>query len=432
MKINTLNRINTKIGLNSFFNIKRIILISLLVLFHSAQAQNKGINFEHNSNWKSILSKARTQNKYIFVDCYTTWCGPCKFMSIQIFPQQKVGDFYNENYINVEYQLDSTGSDSPDIKSQYADAAYIRSKYKVVAYPTYLFFNPDGELVHQDLGAGNASEFIQKGMNGLDSNKQYYTLLKKYYAGQKDPIFLKKLTLLSLRSLNDSATSKFAKAYISTIPNLKDSEDLRFIYETTKSITDTGFNLMMKNLSKFEAVVGVKELNNTLKMIIFKNEFTKNDTHWGTWDNKKWNIYSNLLQKKYPLFAGDLLDFIKPTVFEGSGNWLSYAKTIEIIIGKHTLSNEQLNDYAWTVFRKCNEIKILKKALDWSKMSFENQLTPEPGYMDTYANLLYKIGKSKEALKWEVKAQQIAVKGGAKKDWGQDVIDKIKKGEKTW
>jgi hypothetical protein len=35
-------------------------------------------------------------------------------------------------------------------------------------------------------------------------------------------------------------------------------------------------------------------------------------------------------------------------------------------------------------------------------------------------------------LKWELKARRIAMKDGKDNDWGKDVIDKIKKDEKTW
>jgi hypothetical protein len=52
--------------------------------------------------------------------------------------------------------------------------------------------------------------------------------------------------------------------------------------------------------------------------------------------------------------------------------------------------------------------------------------------MNIYANLLYKTGKREEALKWELKERRIAMKDRKDNDWGKDVIDKIKKGEKTW
>ena len=31
------------------------------------------------------LEKAKTENKLIFVDCYTTWCGPCKTLKTIYF-----------------------------------------------------------------------------------------------------------------------------------------------------------------------------------------------------------------------------------------------------------------------------------------------------------------------------------------------------------
>ena len=70
--------------------------------------------------------------------------------------------------------------------------------------------------------------------------------------------------------------------------------------------------------------------------------------------------------------------------------------------------------------------------LVWSKKTFTNQEKIEPGYIDTYSNLLYKLGRKEEALKWETKAQKIAIEQGQHKSWGQEVIDKMNKGEKTW
>ncbi|MFR4036530.1 MAG: thioredoxin domain-containing protein [Butyricimonas faecalis] len=32
-----------------------------------------------------MLTKAKTENKTIFVDVYTQWCGPCKHVSENVF-----------------------------------------------------------------------------------------------------------------------------------------------------------------------------------------------------------------------------------------------------------------------------------------------------------------------------------------------------------
>ena len=56
-------------------------------------SQEKGIHFEHALSWTEVQAKAKAEHKYIFMDCFTTWCGPCKYMSANIFPMENVGEF---------------------------------------------------------------------------------------------------------------------------------------------------------------------------------------------------------------------------------------------------------------------------------------------------------------------------------------------------
>ncbi|KKX50276.1 thioredoxin domain-containing protein [Sphingobacterium sp. IITKGP-BTPF85] len=65
------------------------ILLFLLILPFAVIGQEKGITFEHGLNWSQIKEKAKKENKFIFVDLFTTWCGPCKYMSASVFSQTK-------------------------------------------------------------------------------------------------------------------------------------------------------------------------------------------------------------------------------------------------------------------------------------------------------------------------------------------------------
>ena len=100
---------------------KNIITQILCVVMYicCVNAQSTGIHFEHNSNWETILKRAKAENKYIFVDCFTTWCGPCTYMSAQIFPLKEVGEFYNTKFLNLKLQFDTTQSDNEDVKNWY-------------------------------------------------------------------------------------------------------------------------------------------------------------------------------------------------------------------------------------------------------------------------------------------------------------------------
>jgi len=73
---------------------KGILLAITLLLSNIMLVAQDGIMFQ-NSEWAAVLEKAEKENKLVFVDAYTTWCGPCKQMSREVFTKKKVADFYN-------------------------------------------------------------------------------------------------------------------------------------------------------------------------------------------------------------------------------------------------------------------------------------------------------------------------------------------------
>ena len=82
-------------------------------------------NFEELSLPEAI-EKAKEKGKMVFVDCYTSWCGPCKYMADKIFTQKEMGEYLNSRFVCVKYDMER--GDGPDIAV----------KYNVAAYPTFL------------------------------------------------------------------------------------------------------------------------------------------------------------------------------------------------------------------------------------------------------------------------------------------------------
>ena len=58
-----------------------IVQFLCLALFSFGQSAEEGIRFIEGEKWENILKMAQEQNKYIFMDCYTSWCGPCKALA---------------------------------------------------------------------------------------------------------------------------------------------------------------------------------------------------------------------------------------------------------------------------------------------------------------------------------------------------------------
>jgi len=127
-----------------------LLLIALPILI-SAQ----GIKF-FEGTFEEAKQVAKEQEKLIFVDCYTTWCGPCKMMTRDIFPNEEVGKFYNKNFIALKLDMEKEAG------------MRFGKKYPVSAYPTIYYLDEEGEIVQKVVGAKRAPEFIAM------SKKQHY------------------------------------------------------------------------------------------------------------------------------------------------------------------------------------------------------------------------------------------------------------------
>ncbi|TRX71434.1 thioredoxin domain-containing protein [Carboxylicivirga sp. M1479] len=155
---------------------KKAVLI-VLAVFAVGQLFAQGIEFEHGT-FNEALAKAKKENKLIFMDCYTTWCGPCKHLAKNIFTQKEVGDFYNQNFVNVK--MDCEKGEGPALAK----------KYGVSSYPTLLFIDGEGNAVHKLVGGMPAEELIAGGKAALDPSMRIGTLRAKYEEGNRELDFL--------------------------------------------------------------------------------------------------------------------------------------------------------------------------------------------------------------------------------------------------
>src|ERR1700742_1649832 len=115
-----------------------VTIIFLVVSKVSAQ-QETGVHFEPLSeSWGDILNKAKTEHKDIFVDCYATWCGPCKIMDRDVYPNDTIGRYMNNHFMSVKVQMDKTKTDNDYVKKMYGTAESLEKELSVNAYPTML------------------------------------------------------------------------------------------------------------------------------------------------------------------------------------------------------------------------------------------------------------------------------------------------------
>ena len=158
---------------------KRFLLTMtiLMVVFGNMVAQDRSIRFEEGS-YQEALNKAKKENKLLFVDCYTSWCGPCKMLANEVFTNNEVADYFNANFVSLK--VDCEKGEGPALREQFG----------VSSYPTLLFINGDGKIVNKILGASKQPHFLTKVKEGLNSENSLSAKEKKYEAGHRDRAFV--------------------------------------------------------------------------------------------------------------------------------------------------------------------------------------------------------------------------------------------------
>ncbi len=252
---------------------KRLTMILMLLPFLAA-AQQKGIDFEQGLSWDQLKEKAKLEHKYIFMDCFATWCVPCRRMDEHVFTTPQAGEFFNKNFISIRVQVDQTKEDSEQVKSWYVKSKEIARIYGVQILPTFLFFSPDGEIVHKLTGGcEDASVFIKAAAEALDPSKQAFTLLKKFDAGERDPQFLKNAAVQMLYIQDQANAVQIFNAYMSKLTDPFTRDNIEYMSDFALSSKSKAFELYMEAPEKINVVLGVNSAEAKVMSIIRTEDF---------------------------------------------------------------------------------------------------------------------------------------------------------------
>jgi len=446
---------------------KKLFLI-IPALFFSIGTFSQGIVFEHGT-WKEVLAKAQQVNKPIFVDIFTTWCGPCNQMSSQIFPLETVGKIFNENFIS--YQIDA----------EKGEGIEIAKKYGVKAYPTYLFVKKDGTLFYISLGSMPAKDFIavsKTAISEMNDPKPLAVWDSEYSVKKTDTTFLK--DYFNIRSKLGLSNAQFFDEYLKLIPEeqrasptvlafyKKEGQYLR-VNSLAYSNLHTNSVMLTPRIGEFVIVYLLYGITNTVNdALATKNEqllamaisaydqlpksrstLQKDEIYMRyykkTGETDKYlkyaiNYGNNYLMKRN-VDSVNLTDKNNIQIFENTiksgalkmfdSSRIALLRTTALHIEADKIS-QSLNQISWEIFEKVTDVNILQEALGFSERSLiffpENAL-----FWDTYANLFYKLGQKDEAINSEEEALRYADINDINGYKGmKETLRKMNAGEKTW
>lgn len=373
----------------------RYIAIILLSFFTINSTFAESIQFE-DKDWQGLLGKAKKENKLIFIDAYTTWCGPCKWMAENVFTDESVGEFFNANFINAKFDME---------KGEGIDLA---KKYGVNVYPSLLWVNGDGEVVHRMCGAREVDVFLAAGKTAVNEKANY-----KYYASAASNTSSPEFMYEYIQLLSDACQSidDIVGDYLDSRSggDLMREEYFRIIADFGVSYKSSSFKYLITNREQFETAFGEETINQTITDILMW-EMTKAIRTYSVNPEVYKNLVADLSQmnfeeRDYILGLGASQMALKSKDWDGV-----YEAGLKLEKYEELVDPQTWNQIAWAMYEQVDNKSKLKAALRWINLALERETN---SYMlDTKAALHIKLGNKIEAIYWAEEALKAATEEG--------------------
>jgi hypothetical protein len=264
--------------------------------------------------------------------------------------------------------------------------------------------------------------------------ERYAVLSAEYRNGKRDLPLLRALTLMALRQKDQTRATEVGNEYIDRLPQPYSKAAWAFIQAVTRTSKDKGFQILWTQTDAADAVLGKNAAEVTIRRVIAREEiepYLSDRSRASDWAGmtKKVTAKYGLLGKE-EIYGAQMAYYLKKRDWTHFGEY--YALYVETAAPR---SEYPLNALSYTLFEHVTDRKALEAAIRASKYLVDSQTTAwgthgeNPTAIDTYANLLYKAGRNRDAIEWEEKAVQLSE--GRDKDIA-DHLEKMKAGQPTW
>lgn len=451
-----------------------ILLFSPHIFARQGSTSEKGVQWSQQLTWEGIKQKANVENKYIILDCFATWCGPCKKMDREVFSDSRVGKILNDKFIPVKLQMDRTKKDDTIVRRWYSLADAIAKDYNVVSYPTYIILNPKGELVEKASGYRHVNRFLSVIQGALVPGKLYedpypifHAYMDRFRNGEREYSQMAAMFWVAKKAKEMDAATELANAYYNYLKSLPEDSlytkgNIAFIAEILDS-KKRYLMMFFPNGRKVDSSMDIPGFSRyVVDSLIQREIMAKYITIIGKNVEPDWDFLRDTISKAYtPAFAKQNVLFgklqwhhLEALTNRSYNRWEEYKRlffqylteygdTPFYACGTRYGKAGFLNNFAWkALFLQRASEQELRNILPFFSEGLEETRIFRGYYavfpVDTYANLLYKYAMSYcsdgcqdvlvgEALHWQELAMALYYE-----DEYKVRAEQMKKREPTW
>jgi len=254
-------------------------------------------SFAQNQSLASVLQRAKTENKLIFIDCYFTGCIPCIQMDENVFPNKAVKAEMEKNFLILKVDI---------FKDKLGDT--LKVQHILNGFPTFLILNADGKLISSTSGykdPGNLINLFKDAVQKVAENKTLGGYSSQYKANNYPSFYVE------FCKTRKGITPAVLANYSDTLKNFK-TEYALLPYLAARYADEKAIDIILSDYKSFAALYGEdvlqpvvdyglnyrlkKQLESNINDQAFENFLKENKKYFG---EKQWKIALQGLSTKY-------------------------------------------------------------------------------------------------------------------------------------
>jgi thioredoxin-related protein len=424
------------------------LIIGLIISF---QSRGQITFIDENTSWEQLSKTAKKEKKLIFIHLEGNECEQCNEVATKGFSNAILKEPFKKDFIAIRSNVASDNGKK------------LVEKFQIKGALVSLYVDSDGNVLNRFNGStSNANVYLEHAQVAMSrkGTKQLSDFEKEYKNGERSAAFLK--AYIQKRREVNMPSGDLLDEYIGKLPvdSLTSFNMVKFIYQQGPTMDSRAYKLiqtlvphsMIDSLYKSVTPQEAMAFNNGITGSTFQKAVeTKNQqlahqaamyiqqTYRENYAMGNLNYRRNML-RYYRMVKDTTMYFMECRHFLDQTHLLmtvdSLKRMDEAALKKNLAAQTplgpagekqavrfappsqtfhiELNDHAWYYYQNNNNPRDLERALMWSKRSMElhEELRKDknylplgnPAYIDTYAHLLYKLGRKDEAIEWQNKA----------------------------